>query len=77
LGFAFVSIKDENELVANLKSQLERFNKLKLFDREFSKVINHLNKGNVFERAKLLRDKCQLTRDDGTSGYLDFLNRFK
>jgi type I restriction enzyme, R subunit len=74
LGYNFVSIKDENELVANLKIQLEQFNKLKLSDREFSKVINHLNKGNVFERAKLLRDKYHLTRDDGSSAYLDFLN---
>lgn len=58
----------------NLRTQLEHLNKIKLSDREFARVLNHLNKGNVFERAKLLRDKFQLTRDDGTSAYLDFLN---
>lgn len=74
LGYTFVPIKAENELVSNLKSQVEQFNKTKLSDREFAKVLNHLNKGNVFERAKLLRDKYQLTRDDGSSSYLDFVN---
>lgn len=74
LGYSFVPIKAENDLVSNLKIQLEQFNGLKLSDREFAKVLNHLNKGNVFERAKLLRDKYQLTRDDDSSSYLDFLN---
>src|SRR5690606_19352101 len=74
LGYTFVPIKGENDLISNLKNQLEEFNKLKLSDREFSKVLNYLNKGSVFERAKLLRDKYQLTRDNGTSAYLDFLN---
>ena len=53
LGHSFVPIHDESALVANLKSQLEKHNKLSLSDKEFAKVLNHLNKGNVFERAKL------------------------
>ena len=75
LGHSFVQIHDESALVANLKSQLEKHNKLKLSDKEFAKVLNHLNKGNVFERAKLLRDKMQLTKEDGTSVYIEFLNQ--
>ncbi len=74
LGYSFVPIRDEEALIVNLRTQLEHLNKIKLSDREFARVLNHLNKGNVFERAKLLRDKFQLTRDDGTSAYLDFLN---
>jgi type I restriction enzyme, R subunit len=74
LGYTFVHIKGEKDLISNLKKQLEEFNKIRLSERELSKVLNHLNKGNAFERAKLLRDKYQLTRDDGSSGYLDFLN---
>lgn len=74
LGYVFVPVKDEAALVSNLKAQLEKHNNLKLSDREFSKVLNHLNKGNVFERSKILRDKYGLIRDDGTTAYLDFLN---
>mgnify|MGYP003385963748 FL=1 len=75
LGHNFVEIPDESALVTNLKSQLEKHNKLKLSDKEFAKVLNHLNKGNVFERAKILRDKMQLTKEDGTSVYIEFLNQ--
>ncbi len=38
-------------------------------------VLNHLSKGNVFEKAKILRDKMQLTKEDGTSIYLEFINQ--
>ena len=75
LGHSFVEIPDEKALVTNLKSQLEKHNKLNLSDKEFAKVLNHINKGNVFERAKLLRDKMQLTKEDGTSVYIEFLNQ--
>ena len=70
-----VRINDEIELKANLKIQLEALNSLSLTEKEFSRVLNHLNKGNVFDRAKILRDKMQLTKDDGTSVYLDFINQ--
>jgi len=75
LGYEQVMIRDESDLLANLKAQLEKHNQLTLSDNEFSKVLNHLNKGNVFDRAKTLRDKFQLTKDDGTSAYIEFLNQ--
>ena len=75
LGYEQVTIRNESDLLANLKAQLEKHNQLKLSDNEFSKVLNHLNKGNVFDRAKTLRDKFQLTKDDGTSAYIEFLNQ--
>jgi type I restriction enzyme R subunit len=74
LGYGKVTIKDEKDLLINLKSQLEKHNNITLSDKEFDKVLNHLNKGNVFDRAKILRDKMQYTKDDGTSGYLEFLD---
>lgn len=77
LGYKFVQINDEADLIKNLQTQLEKHNNVKLSEREFSKVLNHLNKGNVFERAQILRDKMQLTRDDGTSLYLEFINQDK
>lgn len=75
LGYTFVAIKDEADLLANLKRQLEKHNGIALTDHEFSKILNHLNKGNVFDRAKILRDQFQLTKDDGQSVYIEFLNQ--
>ena len=73
-NYESVTIHNEDDLLANLKTQLEAHNSLSLTEKEFSRVLNHLNKGNVFDRARILRDKMQLTKDDGTSVYLDFIN---
>lgn len=59
----------------NLKVQLEKHNNIFLTNNEFKKVINHLNKGSVFEKAKTLRDKMQLTKDNGESIYLEFIQQ--
>jgi type I restriction enzyme R subunit len=74
LGYDRVSIHNESDLVLNLKAQLEKHNKIRLTDGEFARVLNHLNKGNIFEKAKILRDRMYLQRDDGTSAYLEFIN---
>ena len=44
-GYEKVIIKDENDLLSNLKSQLEKHNKTTLSDTEFERILNHLNKG--------------------------------
>jgi type I restriction enzyme R subunit len=75
LGHAIVKIEDENGLLSNLKTQLEKHNNIQLTNGEFAKMLNHLNKGNVFERSKILRDKFQLTRDNGESIYIEFINQ--
>jgi type I restriction enzyme, R subunit len=69
-----VVIKDDKALEKNLKTQLEKHNKTTLTDTEFKRVLNHLNKGNVFEKAKILRDKFVLPCDDGTTKYIEFMN---
>lgn len=74
LGYEKVLIRDESELLSNLKKQLERHNKTILDDVEFTRILNHLNKGNVFEKAKILRDKYALTREDGTTKYIEFID---
>ncbi|WP_413998671.1 type I restriction endonuclease subunit R [Flavobacterium sp. W1B] len=74
LGYAAVKIQDGEALVANLKSQLELFNQTTFSKKEFDAVLNHLAKGNVFEKAKSLRDRFQLTKEDGTSFYVQFFN---
>lgn len=75
LGYERVTITDGDELITNLKRQLEKHNEVKLSDGEFEKVLNHLDKGNVFARARTLRGKFHITRDDGTTPlYLELLN---
>nr|VFJ96438.1 MAG: type I site-specific deoxyribonuclease, HsdR family [Candidatus Kentron sp. H]VFJ97493.1 MAG: type I site-specific deoxyribonuclease, HsdR family [Candidatus Kentron sp. H]VFK02814.1 MAG: type I site-specific deoxyribonuclease, HsdR family [Candidatus Kentron sp. H] len=37
-------------------------------------MLNHLDKGNVFHRARILRDRMQITRNDGSVLYLQFLD---
>lgn len=70
-----VTIKDEKDLLVNLKDQLEKHNKISLSDKEFTKVLNHLNKGNIHDRAKILRDTMHYTNDAGESKFLEFINQ--
>ncbi len=74
LGYALIKIQDGYALVTNLKSQLEIFNQTHFTNKEFDAVLNHLAKGNVFEKAKTMRDRFQLTKEDGTSYYVRFFN---
>ncbi len=74
LGYGRVVIPDGIALVLNLKAQLEAFNKTQLSDKEFEQVLNHLAKGNVFEKAKTLRDRYALTKEDGDTIYLQFFD---
>ncbi len=75
LGYQKVVIKDENDLIANLKSQLEKHNKTSLSENEFKQVLNKLSKGNIFEKAKILRDKVEFTKDNGETGYIELINQ--
>lgn len=74
LGYQSVPISDEKGLLANLKTQLEKHNNTKLSAAEFDKVLNILNKGSVFEKAKMLREKQHILRDNGDNLYFEFLN---
>ncbi len=75
LGHHPVTIKNEDDLLANLKTQLEKHNQITLSDKEFSKILNHINKGNVFEKARIIRDKMQFERDNGQPAYIEFINQ--
>jgi len=75
LGYDRVTIKDEADLLTNLKKQIEIHNKVSLSEKEFAKVMNHLDKGNVFEKAHILRDKMRLEKDNGDTVYLEFINQ--
>lgn len=75
LDYEQVVIKDETQLLVNLKKQIERANGLApLSETEWKQVISFLNTGTVFERAKKLRDQFPVKFDDGSSKHLFFLS---
>jgi type I restriction enzyme R subunit len=74
LGYASVHIKDSEGLLSNLKEQLETFNHTTFTAKEFEAIVNHLAKGNEFNKAKTLRDRFALVKEDGTPFYVRFFN---
>ncbi|CAK3316370.1 MULTISPECIES: type I restriction endonuclease subunit R [Vibrio] len=72
-GFEVIALKDNAALEANLKAQLEKVNECTLSDTEFRQVLGKLEKGNIFTKAKTLRDQLDVTLDDGDSRHLTLL----
>ncbi|MFN7775035.1 type I restriction endonuclease, partial [Flavobacterium sp.] len=74
MGYGLASITNEQELIANLKNQLEKHNRIQFSATEFERVMNILSKGSVFEKAKTLREKQHIIRDNGDNLYFEFIN---
>ena len=87
LGYGYIVINSEKDLLLNLKGQLEKHNQSALSktgnaqftQTEFERVLNLLSKGSVFEKSKMLRQKQHIVRDAsaGSAGdnlYFEFLN---
>lgn len=75
LGYSSVQLPNEVALLGNLQKQLEKHNGITFTDREFQRVLNHLGKGSVFQRAKILRGRMHLKLDNGESTYIRFINQ--
>tara|TARA_R110002050_G_scaffold65695_1_gene142059 strand:+ start:4716 stop:7565 length:2850 start_codon:yes stop_codon:yes gene_type:complete len=75
LGYKKVIIRDEVDLLANLKSQLEKHNKVALSENDFKQILNYINKGNIFDRAKILRDRVPYTNDEGEIKTVELINQ--
>ncbi|CAM1348415.1 type I restriction endonuclease subunit R [Tenacibaculum crassostreae] len=75
LGHKSVVIKTEDDLLSNLKTQLEKHNKTTFTASEFERIVIHLSKGNIFDKAKTLRDKYVLQKDNGNKAYIEFINQ--
>jgi len=75
LGYKKVVIKNETDLLDNLKRQLEIHNKSTISDSDFKQILNYINKGNVFERAKILRDRVPYTNDKGEHKTIELINQ--
>jgi type I restriction enzyme R subunit len=74
MGYTGVTIVDEKDLLSNLKSQLEKHNKKEFSKKEFERVLNILSKGSVFEKAKTLRERQHIVKDNGEDLYFEFIN---
>ena len=78
-GYTKVSIGDEDALKANFRKMLFEHNKEKLnntpfTDKEFNRILIHLEGKSIYNSSKLFRDKFVLEREDGTEVYLEFFN---
>ena len=85
MNYEYISIKEEDNLYANFKKQLEKHNKRELSlhkrkhftDKEFEKICIYLEGGTRFEKAKKLRDLYPLETEDGERIWVEFLNKNK
>ncbi len=85
MSYDYISIKEEDNLYANFKAQLEKHNQKELAlhgrkhftDKEFEKIYIFLEGGTRFEKAKKLRDLYPLDTEDGKRIWVEFLNKNK
>ena len=75
LGHQSITIKTEEDLVKNFKNQLEKHNKIAFTASEFDRILMHLSKGTIFDKAKTLRDKYVLQKDNGEKAFIEFINQ--
>ncbi len=79
-GYEKVKINNEDALKKNFRKQLNRFNEKKLngvslTDKEFNRILIHLEGKSIFKSSKLFRDKYVLEREDGTPVYIEFFDK--
>lgn len=59
-------IRDRATLEGNFRQKFEALNRVKLTDGEFQRLLEELTIPDVFKAARVLREKNDFTRDDGT-----------
>ncbi|MBV2196641.1 MAG: type I restriction endonuclease subunit R [Flavobacterium sp.] len=75
LGYKKAEINDEADLLINLKQQLEVHNKVSLSNNDFTQILNYINRGNIYERAKILRDRVPYTNEQGETKTIELINQ--
>lgn len=78
-GYEVVTIRNEEQLLANFRAILnerhaDKLNDQPLTDKEFQRLLTMINGKGIFESARILRDKLPLKRDDESEVYLSFLD---
>ena len=83
MSYEYISIKEEENLYANFKLQLEKHNRKELVlhgresftDKEFDKILLYLEGGTRFEKAKKLRDLKEFQLENGERVWIEFINK--
>ena len=83
MSYEYVSIKEEENLYANFKAQLEKHNRKELAshgrehftEKEFDKILLYLEGGTRFEKAKKLRDLKNFQLENGERVWIKFINK--
>lgn len=75
MGYEKVVIRNEEDLLTNLRSQLEKHNKIKLSEKDFKQILNYINKGSIFQRAHTLRERIPYVNDLGENKTIELLNK--
>ncbi|NFE12441.1 type I restriction endonuclease subunit R [Clostridium botulinum] len=78
-GYEKVKIEDEASLIENFREQLylhneSKLDKVRFTDKEFERILRHVEGKSVFQSAKILRDKFILDREDDSKVYLEFFD---
>lgn len=81
-GYEYVQLDDKLDLEQNFKNQLEKHNEEKLqkcgvssfSDKEFNRILNHLEGGTIFQKSTRLRNELDFYLDNGELIYISFLN---
>ena len=83
IGYSYIDMTDYDDVIANLREQLAKFNASKLIekkgsasftDSEFERIMIHLDNHTVYQSAKIMRDKYVLPLDNGETVYIDFFS---
>ena len=83
MSYEYSPIKEEENLYANFKLQLEKHNRKELAlhgrehftDAEFDKILLYLEGGTRFEKAKKLRDLKEFELENGERVWIEFINK--
>ena len=83
MSYEYVPIKEEENLYANFKAQLEKHNRKELAshgrehltEKEFDKILLYLEGGTRFEKAKKLRDLKNFQLENGERIWIEFINK--
>lgn len=79
--YEFVEIKNEEDLKANFRKQINKHNLNKYFDgkelsdTEFERLLAVISGKSVFASAEILRNIQNIKRDDGTDVYVELFNK--
>lgn len=74
MGYERVEKCNEADLVKNLKVQLEKHNGIQLTGDEFEQIKDKLKKGDVFDKARMLRGRIDVIGADGTPKYIELFS---